>query len=154
VPLPTYPFERERHWYDEAVEPVRRGERLRSLARRGAALAKDALALLHKETPARSAADTPPRSETAAVAPRTATERQVAEIWQDVLGSRRMSIHDDFFELGGNSLLVAKVIARVNQAYRIDLSLLTMFESPTVAELARCIEAIRNSAVTMERSTP
>jgi acyl carrier protein len=65
-----------------------------------------------------------------------------------------MSIHDDFFELGGNSLLVAKVIARVNQAYRIDLSLLTMFESPTVAELARCIEAIRNSAVTMERSTP
>src|SRR5260370_447545 len=70
------------------------------------------------------------------------------------LGSRRMSIHDDFFELGGNSLLVTKVIARVNQAYRIELSLLTMFESPTVAELASCIEAVRNPAVTTQRSTP
>lgn len=154
VPLPTYPFERKRHWFDEAAEPVRRGERLRSLARRGVALARDALARLHREAPARTATETQAQSEATAVAPRTATERQVAEIWQDVLGSRGMSIHDDFFELGGNSLLVTKVIARVNQAYRIELSLLTMFESPTVAELASCIEAVRNPAVTTPGSRP
>jgi acyl carrier protein len=85
-------------------------------------------------------------------ASRTATEREVAEIWQDVLG-RRVSIHDDFFELGGNSLLVGKVIARVNQAYGVEFSLLTMFESPTVAELVRSIEAVRKSAVTARRSS-
>ena len=159
VPLPTYPFERQRYWIDEAAEPVRRGERLRSLARRGVALAKDALARLHKEAaaaaPALSATDMQAPSETQVVAPRTATRAPGGRDRQDVLGSRRMSIHDDFFELGGK--LAARhhqVIARVNQAYRIDLSLLTMFESPTVAELASCIEAVRNPTVTTQRSRP
>jgi amino acid adenylation domain-containing protein/non-ribosomal peptide synthase protein (TIGR01720 family) len=74
-------------------------------------------------------------------APRTASEEQMAAIWAEVLGVERVGAQDDFFDLGGHSLLGARVLARVKQAWGLDLSLRRLFENPTVAGLARIIDA-------------
>jgi acyl transferase domain-containing protein len=123
VALPTYPFERERHWYGHA--PRRRGGRLRTSLR----------------WPRTREPGTP---SSRSVAPRSPTEHTVAGIWRTALGIPAVSIHDDFFELGGSSLLVTQVINHVNQTYQTDLSFLTLVESPTIAELAALVDSVRD----------
>lgn len=70
------------------------------------------------------------------VAPRTPVEKTLAEIWTQVLGIERVSTHDDFFELGGDSLLATQVNSRVWEAMQVELTQLNFFEAPTVNELA------------------
>jgi amino acid adenylation domain-containing protein len=74
------------------------------------------------------------------VAPRNSTEKLLAEIWAEVLGLKKVGIHDNFFELGGHSLLATQVISQVPRVFKIELPLLSLFESPTVAELSDTIE--------------
>jgi amino acid adenylation domain-containing protein len=74
------------------------------------------------------------------VGPRTLIEELLAEIWLDVLGLERVGIHDDFLEIGGHSLLAIRLIARLREAFQIELHLATLFEFPTVASLAAKIE--------------
>ncbi len=64
----------------------------------------------------------------------------LAEIWSDLLGVERVGIHDDFFQLGGHSLLVAKLAARVRQAFKVELPLVEVFKNPTIAQLAGAVE--------------
>jgi amino acid adenylation domain-containing protein len=73
-------------------------------------------------------------------APRTETERLVAEIWAAVLGLRRVGIHDHFFELGGHSLLAGRVINRIRKTFQSEIPLRALFEAPTVAEFAARLE--------------
>ncbi len=73
------------------------------------------------------------------VAPRDEVERQVAEIWQESLGLEEVGVHDDFFELGGHSLLATQLFFRLRQVFQAELSLKVLFESPTVAQMARVI---------------
>jgi acyl carrier protein len=77
------------------------------------------------------------------VAPRTATEEILAEIWSQVLKLERVGIHDNFFELGGHSLLATQVISRLHKNLAVELPLRSLFEAPTVAELGDRIETIR-----------
>jgi amino acid adenylation domain-containing protein len=74
------------------------------------------------------------------VEPRTATEQQLAAIWAEVLHVPRVSIHDNFFALGGHSLLAAQVISRACRVLGTTLPLRSLFESPTIAELAHHIQ--------------
>ena len=74
------------------------------------------------------------------VAPRTASEKEIAEIWASVLKIEQVGIHDDFFELGGHSLLATQVVARVRKAFQFDIPLRSIFESPTIAKLAERID--------------
>ncbi|MCP4661664.1 MAG: amino acid adenylation domain-containing protein, partial [bacterium] len=80
---------------------------------------------------------------TALVAPRTPEEELLADIWAELLGVGEVGVDDDFFELGGHSLLATQVISRVREAFRVELSLLRVFEAPTVAGLALSIREIR-----------
>jgi NAD(P)-dependent dehydrogenase (short-subunit alcohol dehydrogenase family)/malonyl CoA-acyl carrier protein transacylase/acyl carrier protein len=77
-----------------------------------------------------------PAQRSAYVRPRDAVEEIIAEIWQDLLGIEQVGVHDDFLELGGHSLLATQVIARVRDAFQVNLPLASIFETPTVAGLA------------------
>ncbi|HYP01542.1 MAG TPA: amino acid adenylation domain-containing protein, partial [Pyrinomonadaceae bacterium] len=74
------------------------------------------------------------------VAPRTPHELIVASTWAQVLGVEAVSLHDNFFELGGHSLLATQVMSRLRESFQLELPLRALFESPTVAELARRVE--------------
>ncbi|MCP4661504.1 MAG: AMP-binding protein, partial [bacterium] len=69
-------------------------------------------------------------------APRSGEEEIVAAIWGELLGRRQVGIHDDFFDLGGHSLVATQVLSRVRDACGVELSVRKLFEAPTVAGLA------------------
>src|SRR5262249_37012261 len=75
------------------------------------------------------------------VRPRMATEEKLASIWADLLGLEEYGAEDDFFELRGNSLVAMRAVSRIRDALRVELPLRRLFESATVAQLARWIEA-------------
>ncbi|ARV58868.1 hypothetical protein BZZ01_09670 [Nostocales cyanobacterium HT-58-2] len=78
--------------------------------------------------------------EVAYIAPHTSTEIMVAGLYAQVLGVNQVGRYDNFFELGGHSLLGTQLISRVSQAFQVELPLRYLFEKPTVASLAECIE--------------
>ena len=69
-------------------------------------------------------------------APRDAVERSIAEVWERLLGMNRVGIHDDFLDLGGNSLLGVQILNQLQDMYGIEISLRALFDSPTIAGLA------------------
>ncbi len=74
------------------------------------------------------------------VAPRTPTEHTLTEIWRELLNVERVGIYDDFFELGGQSLLAAQMIARIDSSFGVGVQLRTLLAQPSVAGLAGAIE--------------
>jgi amino acid adenylation domain-containing protein len=74
------------------------------------------------------------------VAPRTDAETRVAAVFAAVIGLERVGAHDNFFELGGHSLLATQAIWRLREDFGVELALRTLFEAPTVAELAAVVE--------------
>ncbi|HKI02159.1 MAG TPA: non-ribosomal peptide synthase/polyketide synthase, partial [Thermoanaerobaculia bacterium] len=81
------------------------------------------------------------------VAPRTPTEEVLAGIWAHVLHRETVGAEDSFFDLGGHSLLATQVVSRVREAFGVELPLRRMFESPTLAGLARAIEMARTEGL-------
>jgi amino acid adenylation domain-containing protein/non-ribosomal peptide synthase protein (TIGR01720 family) len=132
VPLPTYPFERQRYWHEPS-------------ARAGAATAAAPAAEASAEAAALAGAPAAaggglgharPDLETPYLPPRTAAEHLVARVWGELLGLAAVGIHDDFFELGGHSLLATRVVARLRQETGIEVPLRELLENPTVAGAA------------------
>jgi amino acid adenylation domain-containing protein len=74
------------------------------------------------------------------VAPRTETEHAVARIWRDLLDADRVGIFDNFFEMGGHSLLAARLAARVRAGFGTDIPLARLLREPTVAAIAAYID--------------
>jgi len=73
--------------------------------------------------------------------PRTALERNLAELWAGLLSLPAVGVHDNFFESGGHSLLAVQLLSRVRQIYGVDLSLEVVYSGEfTVAELAKAVE--------------
>ncbi|NDJ19166.1 amino acid adenylation domain-containing protein [Myxacorys almedinensis] len=87
-----------------------------------------------------------PDLEAVYVAPQTKVEEQLASLWSQMLGIEQIGVHDSFFELGGHSLLVTQLMAHVEETFQIELSLIALFQSPTIAGLAQAINAKRNPA--------
>jgi acyl carrier protein len=79
------------------------------------------------------------------VAPRTELEASIARIWGDVLGGGRIGVDDDFFEIGGNSLIAVQLIALVRKELGVRLPMRSIFEASTVAGAAALIEQLRTA---------
>ncbi|MEU4641565.1 SDR family NAD(P)-dependent oxidoreductase [Micromonospora sp. NPDC023814] len=79
-------------------------------------------------------------------APRTELEMTIARVWQDGLGVAEVGVDDDFFALGGNSLVAVQLIAAMRKATGVRLPMRSLFETPTVAGIAARIEEMRAAA--------
>jgi amino acid adenylation domain-containing protein len=71
--------------------------------------------------------------------PSTPLQQELADVWQQVLGRPRIGVEDDFFELGGHSLLAARILARVRDRLGRDVSIVTLFDHPTIAAFATAL---------------
>ena len=80
--------------------------------------------------------------------PGTDLERQLAAIWSDLLGIDRVGVHDNFFDLGGHSLLGIRFLSRLEAGLGVELPLRTLFEAPTVAALAVEVAELRGRGET------
>jgi acyl-coenzyme A synthetase/AMP-(fatty) acid ligase/acyl carrier protein len=72
-------------------------------------------------------------------APRNPTEKKVAQIWCEVLGLEQVGVNDPFLELGGDSLRATQVISRVIDKFHVEISIIVLFDAPTVAEMSAII---------------
>jgi amino acid adenylation domain-containing protein/FkbM family methyltransferase len=90
------------------------------------------------------------------VRPRTETEKALALIWSELLKADNIGIHDDFFDLGGQSLLAIRAVSRIRDVFGVDITFQTLFENPTIASLSVVITATKNSgtAQRIERRKP
>ena len=80
------------------------------------------------------------------VAPQTSIEEVLVKIWAEVLGIKRVGIRDNFFELGGHSLLATQLVSRVRDACGVELPLRCVFEAPTIGELSKIVESLKDSS--------
>ena len=78
------------------------------------------------------------------VAPQTSVEEVLVKIWAEVLGIKRVGIRDNFFELGGHSLLATQLVSRVRDACGVELPLRCVFEAPTIGELCKIVESLKD----------
>jgi phthiocerol/phenolphthiocerol synthesis type-I polyketide synthase E len=133
VPLSTYPFQQQRYWVgDPATLALRYDRQEQSPAE-------------SPSQPAASAAATAGRSRRNSlpnpyVGPSKPIEETMAALWQNLLGIDRVGIHDNFFQLGGNSLLGIQLAMQVQKTFQLDLPTNAIFSQPTVAELCVRVE--------------
>jgi amino acid adenylation domain-containing protein len=78
-----------------------------------------------------------PQLEEAYVMPKTEAERIIAAVWQDLLQLKKVGINDNFFTIGGNSLLSISVHGKLNKIFGQELSIIELFKYPTIKELAQ-----------------
>jgi phthiocerol/phenolphthiocerol synthesis type-I polyketide synthase E len=148
VPLPAYPFERQRYFIDAT----------------GLSAATPAPAVRASAAAAPAAAPAPPVPQPAApaapadaggsyvaaryatgggttgyVAPRNEIEEILADMWGTLLGVERVGVEDNFFRLNGNSLIALQAISRIQSVFGVKLTVRSFFEKPTVAELAAIV---------------
>ena len=74
------------------------------------------------------------------VAPRTATEQQLAAIWAELLQLDAVGVHDHFFEIGGHSLMAMRLVAKIRTNFGVSVPLVHLFTAPTIAGLAEVID--------------
>jgi acyl carrier protein len=74
------------------------------------------------------------------VAPPSEREQVLTAIWRELLGMERIGTTDDFFALGGNSLLAVQVVLRVQEAFAIEVALSEFYERPTIAGLSDALQ--------------
>jgi len=79
------------------------------------------------------------------IAPRTELERTLVEIWTQILRVDRIGIQDNFFELGGHSLHGMRLVARLTEHFQVRVSVITIFQSPTIQQMAKVIESLQPS---------
>jgi len=74
------------------------------------------------------------------VPPSNELEQTISAVWQELLGVDQIGIHDNFFELGGHSLLAIQLNSRLSALFQVELSIQSVFDAPTVAQLATTVE--------------
>jgi len=87
-------------------------------------------------------------------APATATEEEVARIWEEVLKIQKISTDENFFDLGGHSLLATQVISRIRETFQLEVALRTMFESPVLQNFAGAVDEAKAKGAVSVASAP
>jgi len=87
------------------------------------------------------------------VAPRTEIEKNVAEIWQELMGIEKISVYDNFFELGGRSLVAVQIMARIEKLTGKRLPLATLFEHSTIEKLSIILK-VDSKSITWDSLVP
>ncbi|MES2940789.1 MAG: amino acid adenylation domain-containing protein [Pseudomonadota bacterium] len=95
----------------------------------------------------RKALPEPLQAQAAYVAPRTATETLVAGIWAEILKLPRVGVEDDFFALGGHSLMATQIISKLRASLQVEVPLRVLFEVKTVASLAARVDELKAQEV-------
>jgi len=85
------------------------------------------------------------RKSTPPISPTTSLEAALVELWSQLLGRNPIGIDDNFFELGGHSLLATQLVSRIRDRLQIELPLRSVFETPTIAELAQTIKTSKSA---------
>ena len=142
VELPSYPFERRRCWVEPAGAvsaptvsvPALSGPALSGPAVPGSGV--EPVAMPVSNAPAVSARES---AQAAPAKPRNDNEALVASIWEELLGMRDIGLHDNFFALGGQSLLATRVMTRINETTGVELPVDTIFNQPTIAGVAHAL---------------
>jgi acyl carrier protein len=93
-----------------------------------------------------------PDLEAAYVAPRTEVERTISAVWQDVLQIEQVGIHDNFFDLGGHSLLMVQVHSRLLLALQREISIVELFKYPTIYSLAKHLSQAQSEQPSFQES--
>ncbi|MEQ1862554.1 MAG: amino acid adenylation domain-containing protein [Chthoniobacteraceae bacterium] len=102
--------------------------------------------------PRRAEASASPRARsTNFVAPRSAIEKQIAGVWREAFGTDEVGVRDNFFDLGGHSLLMLRVHARLREVLKRDISVVRMFQHPTIESLARHLDGSTTNVATAAR---
>ena len=131
VPLPTYPFERRRYWC--AQQRPRTGDEQQPW-------------IVSVPDQAAQRPQSEPRPEPTDAGLEGEVQRTIAAVWQDLLGVDAVGPDDDFFHLGGHSLLGTRLTTRLRETFGVKVALRDLFEAPTVAGLAEVVEVLRWSA--------
>ncbi|MFR9777628.1 SDR family NAD(P)-dependent oxidoreductase [Micromonospora sp. MS34] len=119
------------------------------IRRRAARVTTDSL-----ETETEPTVSAPAATGGGSAAPATELEKVIAQVWRDGLGVADVGVDDDFFALGGNSLVAVQLIAAMRKATGVRLPMRSLFETPTVAGLAARIEELRADQPTDEAAAP
>jgi acyl transferase domain-containing protein/acyl carrier protein len=90
-----------------------------------------------------------PHLQNAYVAPRDELDQRIAALWSELLGIKQVGLHDNFLELGGNSLLATQLMSRLRDVFHVEVPLRALFAAPTVAGLA---QALRQSRAEQQES--
>jgi acyl carrier protein len=129
VPLPTYPFERQRYWIEPQKQVLTSWEK-------GTEQQQE----ISKTVESKIQNFARPNLRNSYMAPSNEIERTIADIYQELLGIGQVGIHDNFFEMGGNSLIGIQLLSQIRKLFQIELPLRYLFAAPTVAEFALAIE--------------
>ncbi len=144
VELPGYPFDRRRCWIE--AEPV--------AASTGLAASPLAASALQAPAPSAASNAAAVSGQSAAAAEPADMEAAIAAIWRELLGVEALAMDDNFFALGGQSLLATRVLARIHESTGVELPMQAMFDHPTVAGLAFAVvqqRALMESPDLLER---
>ncbi len=132
LPLPTYPFERQRYWI-EAQLGSNSGNSVSGNSISGKDAASKSVSMpkpLHSR----------PLLKSDYAAPSSEMETELVDIWQNLIGIQKIGIYDNFFELGGHSLLATQLLTKITEIFLVELSLQQLIDAPTVAEFALVIQ--------------
>jgi len=144
VSLPTYPFEHRDYWI-EAQSGLERGEG-------GPSAFSEASSEFSPRAATSEDLFERPDLSTDFVAPHTSEEQLVAELWRQSLGVGEVGLHDDFFELGGDSLLATRLLSRLRDRCGLALGLDDLFSHPTVEGLASLLDGLEDLSLGLEMS--
>lgn len=140
VPLPGYPFERQRHWIDPKTPfnyftefsgktPISSSNSTETDFD-GVEVTESSLSFHER-----------PSIDNEYIAPTSEIEKAIVKIWEDLLGIKGIGLEDDFFYLGGHSLLASQVINRISEKFHVRLPLESLFNSPSINGLIGKIES-------------